>query len=287
MNETTQAAADLVAQTPETVNRMVETLVEFASVYGLRVVGAILILIIGRIVAGQARRGVRRLGDARHWDPSLTGFLASLIYFLVMALVLISMLSSFGVQTASLVAVLGAASFAIGLALQGSLSNFASGVMLLFFRPFKVGDYVDVAGEAGTVKNIAIFTTTLATPDNVRIEVPNSKIYGGIIENYAGYDTRRIDLTVGISYNDDMARAIEVIRGVIAADARVLPEPATTVAVADLGDSSVNLVVRPWVNRADYWTVRFDLIQGIKNALDAAGIEIPFPQRVVTMIGAK
>ncbi|MDD5718482.1 MAG: mechanosensitive ion channel [Candidatus Krumholzibacteria bacterium] len=266
---------------------MVETLVEFASVYGLRVVGAILILIIGRIVAGQARRGVRRLGDARHWDPSLTGFLASLIYFLVMALVLISMLSSFGVQTASLVAVLGAASFAIGLALQGSLSNFASGVMLLFFRPFKVGDYVDVAGEAGTVKNIAIFTTTLATPDNVRIEVPNSKIYGGIIENYAGYDTRRIDLTVGISYNDDMARAIEVIRGVIAADARVLPEPATTVAVADLGDSSVNLVVRPWVNRADYWTVRFDLIQGIKNALDAAGIEIPFPQRVVTMIGAK
>jgi small conductance mechanosensitive channel len=287
MNETTQAAADLVAQTPETVNRMVETLVEFASVYGLRVVGAILILIIGRIVAGQARRGVRRLGDARRWDPGLTGFLASLLYFLVMALVLISMLSSFGVQTASLVAVLGAASFAIGLALQGSLSNFASGVMLLFFRPFKVGDYVDVAGEAGTVKNIAIFTTTLATPDNVRIEVPNSKIYGGIIKNFAGYDTRRIDLTVGISYNDDMARAIEVIRGVIAADARVLPEPATTVAVADLGDSSVNLVVRPWVNRADYWTVRFDLIQGIKNALDAAGIEIPFPQRVVTMIGAK
>jgi small conductance mechanosensitive channel len=287
MNETTQAAADLVAQTPETVNRMVETLVEFASVYGLRVVGAILILIIGRIVAGQARRGVRRLGDARHWDPSLSGFLASLVYFLVMALVLISMLSSFGVQTASLVAVLGAASFAIGLALQGSLSNFASGVMLLFFRPFKVGDYVDVAGEAGTVKNIAIFTTTLATPDNVRIEVPNSKIYGGIIKNFAGYDTRRIDLTVGISYNDDMARAIEAIRGVIAADARVLPEPATTVAVAELGDSSVNLVVRPWVNRADYWAARFDLIQAIKNALDAAGIEIPFPQRVVTMIGAK
>lgn len=287
MNETAQQAGDLIAGAPETVDRMVSTLVEFASVYGLRVIGAILILIIGRILAGQARRGVNKLGDARRWDASLTIFLASLVYFLVMALVFISMLSSFGVQTASLVAVLGAASFAVGLALQGSLSNFASGIMLLFFRPFKVGDYVDVAGEAGTVKNMAIFTTTLATPDNVRIEVPNSKIYGGIIKNFAGYDTRRIDLTVGISYNDDMGKAMEVIRSVIKADARVLAEPATTIAVAELGDSSVNLVVRPWVNRGDYWAVRFDLIQGIKNALDAAGIEIPFPQRTVTMIGAK
>ena len=287
MNETAQQAADVLAGAPQTVDRIVTTLVEFASVYGLRVIGAILILIIGRIVAGQARRGVHKLGDSRRWDPSLTGFLSSLVYFLVMALVFISMLSSFGVQTASLVAVLGAASFAVGLALQGSLSNFASGVMLLLFRPFKVGDYVDVAGEAGTVKNIAIFTTTLATPDNVRIEVPNSKIYGGIIKNFAGYDTRRIDLTVGISYNDDMGKAIEVIRGVIKAEPRVLLEPEVTIAVAELGDSSVNLVVRPWVNRDDYWAVRFDLIQGIKNALDAAGIEIPFPQRTVTMIGAK
>ncbi len=287
MNETVKSASDLVADAPEVLDRVVSTLVEFSSVYGLRVIGAIVILIIGRVAAGQARRGVRKLGSSRHWDESLTGFLASLVYFLVMAFVFIAMLGSFGVQTASLIAVLGAASFAVGLALQGSLSNFASGVMLLLFRPFKVGDYVDVAGEAGTVKNIAIFTTTLATPDNVRIEVPNSKIYGGIIKNFAGYDTRRIDLTVGISYNDDMGRAIEVIRGVVKADARVLPEPAPTIAVAELGDSSVNLVVRPWVNRADYWTVRFDLVQGIKNALDAAGIEIPFPQRVVTMVQAK
>jgi small conductance mechanosensitive channel len=284
MDETGQTASDMVAGTPETIDRIITTLVEFSSVYGLRVIGAILILIIGRIIAGQARRGARKLGDARHWDPSFTGFLSSLVYFLVMAFVFISMLGSFGVQTASLIAVLGAASFAVGLAMQGSLSNFASGVMLLFFRPFKVGDYVDVAGVAGTVKNIAIFTTTLATPDNVRIEVPNSKIYGGIIKNFAGYDTRRIDLMVGISYNNDMAQAIEVIRGVIAADSRVLSEPAPTIAVAELADSSVNLVVRPWVNRADYWTVRFELIQGIKNALDAAGIEIPFPQRVVTMV---
>jgi small conductance mechanosensitive channel len=287
MNQTAQTAGSLVAEAPEALERMTATLVEFASVYGLRVIGAIVILLIGRILAGQARRGVRRLGDARHWEESLTGFLSSLVYFLVMAFVFIAMLGSFGVQTASLIAVLGAASFAVGLALQGSLSNFASGVMLLLFRPFKVGDYVDVAGVAGTVKNIAVFTTTLATPDNVRIEVPNSKIYGGIIKNYAGYDTRRVDLTVGISYNDDMAKAIEVIRGVVAAEARVLAEPAPTIAVAELADSSVNLVVRPWVDRGDYWAVRFDLIQGIKNALDAAGIEIPFPQRTVTMIGGK
>jgi len=207
MNETVQAASDVVAGAPETVDRIWTNLVEFASVYGLRVIGAILILVIGRIIAGQVRRAIGKLGAKRRWDDSLTGFFASLAYFLVMAFVLISMLGSFGVQTASLIAVLGAASFAVGLALQGSLSNFASGVMILLFRPFKVGDYVDVAGVAGTVKSVAIFTTTLATPDNVRIEVPNSKIYGDIIKNYAGYDTRRIDLTVGISYNDDMAKA--------------------------------------------------------------------------------
>lgn len=287
MNETVQTAADMVAATPETLERIIKTLVDFASVYGLRVIGAILILIVGRLIAGQLRRVIRKLGDARHWDPGLTSFLASLVYFLVMAFVLISMLGSFGVQTASLVAVLGAASFAVGLALQGSLSNFASGVMLLFFRPFKVGDYVDVAGVAGSVKSIAIFTTTLATPDNVRIEVPNSKIYGDIIKNFGGYDTRRIDLTVGISYHDDMARAIEAIRTVVARDSRVLPEPAPMIAVAELGDSSVKLVVRPWVKSADYWAVRFDLIAAIKNALDAAGIEIPFPQRAVTMVQAR
>jgi len=287
MNDAAQSAADVAAATPETVNRIVATLVEFASVYGLRVIGAILILIIGRIIAGQVRRAIERVGSRRNWDPSLSGFLASLSYFLVMAFVFIAMLNSFGVQTASLIAVLGASAFAVGLALQGSLSNFASGVMLLLFRPFRVGDYVEVGGVAGSVKCIAIFTTTLATPDNVRIEVPNSKIYGDIIKNYAGYDTRRIDLSVGISYNDDMAKAIEVIRGVVAAESRILTDPEPTIAVAELGDSSVNLVVRPWVNRADYWTVRFDLIQAMKNALDAAGIEIPFPQRVVTMVEAK
>ena len=284
MNETAQTAADSVAAAPDFLTNVYSTLAQFASVYGLKVIGAILILIIGRIIAGQVRKGVRRLGDTRQWDASLVGFVSSLVYFFVMAFVLVAVLGSFGVQTASIVAVLGAASFAVGLALQGTLSNFAAGVMILLFRPFKVGDYVDVAGVAGSVKSIAIFSTTLATPDNVRIEVPNSKIYGDIIKNYGGYDTRRIDMTIGIGYGDDMAQAIEVIRGIVTADDRVLAAPETQIAVAELGDSSVNLIVRPWVKGSDYWPTRFYLNQAIKDALDAAGIEIPFPQRVVTMI---
>lgn len=273
-----------VAQTTDFMSTMMSTLAEFASSYGLKVVGAILILIVGRIIAGQIRKGITRLGNARSWDVSLTGFLSSLVYFFVMAFVFIAVLGSFGVQTASIVGVLAAASFAIGLALQGSLSNFAAGVMILLFRPFKVGDYVEVAGVAGSVKNIAIFSTTMSTPDNVKIEVPNSKIYGDIIKNYAGYDTRRIDMVVGIGYGDDMAKAMQVITDVVKADERVLAEPALQVAVAEMADSSINLVVRPWVKGSDYWPTKFDLTQRIKAALDENGIEIPFPQRVVTMI---
>jgi len=273
-----------VAQTTDYMSTMMKTLAEFASTYGLQVIGAILILIIGRIVAGQIKKGITRLGNSRGWDVSLTGFLSSLTYFFVMAFVIIAVLGNFGVETASVVGVLAAASFAIGLALQGSLSNFAAGVMILLFRPFKVGDYVEVAGVAGSVKNIAIFSTTLATPDNVWIEVPNGKIYGDIIKNYAGYDTRRIDLVIGIGYGDDMTRAMQVIGEVVKADTRVLPEPEPLIAVAELGDSSVNLVVRPWVKGSDYWPTRFDLTKNIKAALDQNGIEIPFPQRVVTMV---
>jgi len=285
--DSAQTAADKVAATPELTTRVIEHLTDFGSVYGLKVIGAILILVIGRIVAGQVRKAVHKLGTLRQWDLSLVGFLSSLVYFAVMAFVIVAVLGSFGVQTASIVAVLGAASFAVGLALQGSLSNFAAGVMLLVFRPFKVGDYVEVAGVAGSIKHIAIFSTTLATPDNVRIEVPNSKIYGDIIKNYAGYDTRRIDLTVSIGYGEDIARAIAVIREVIQAEPRILPEPATQIAVAELADSSVNLVVRPWVGAGDYWPVRFDLTHALKLALDENGIEIPFPQRVVTMVNAR
>ncbi|MEZ4388893.1 MAG: mechanosensitive ion channel [Candidatus Krumholzibacteriia bacterium] len=278
---------ETVTTTTEFVSTATSTLYGFATAYGLKVVGAIVILIIGRIVAGSVRRGVRKLGNARGWDKSLVSFLASLIYFFTMAFVGVAVLGTFGVQTASIVAVLGAASFAVGLALQGSLANFAAGVMILLFRPFKVGDYVEVGGVAGSVKSIAIFSTIMATPDNVRIEVPNGKIYGDIIKNYGGYDTRRIDLVVGVGYGDDLGQAIKVITEVVHKDSRILAEPAPQIAVAELADSSVNLVVRPWVNGADYWDCRFDLTRGIKEALDAHGIEIPFPQRTVTMVQGK
>lgn len=277
MNET-------VNQTTDFMTNMMDTLYAFAATYGLKVIGAIVILIIGRIVAGAIKGTVTKLGNARQWDTSLTGFLSSLVYFFVMAFVIIAVLGTFGVQTASIVAVLGAASFAIGLALQGSLANFAAGVMILLFRPFKVGDWVEVAGQAGSVKNIAIFSTTMATGDNVRIEIPNSQIYGGIIKNYAGYDTRRIDMVVGVGYGADLNTVIQVITDVVKSDNRVLADPALTVAVAEMGDSSMNLVVRPWVKGADYWGARFDLTKGIKEALDANGIDIPYPQRVVHMM---
>jgi small conductance mechanosensitive channel len=257
------------------------TVYDFVVTYGIRVVGAIVILIIGRIAAGIVARGVRKGSQKANVDPTLIGFLSRFSYIIVLAFAILAALAKFGIQTASFVAVMGAAGFAVGFALQGSLGNFAAGVMLLFFRPFKVGDYIDAGGDAGTVKEIALFTTTLATPDNVKVIVPNGAIFGGTIKNYAGYDTRRVDMMIGIGYGSDIKRAVEVIEGLIKADSRVLDDPAYQIAVAELADSSVNLVVRPWVNRADYWAVKFELTRAIKEALDANGIEIPFPQRVI------
>jgi small conductance mechanosensitive channel len=176
------------------------------------------------------------------------------------------------------VAVLGAAGFAIGFAMQGSLSSFASGVLLLVFKPIKVGDFVEVAGVAGSVKEIRLFNTIVATPDNVKIYVPNNKINGDIIKNYAGFDERRVDLVVGIGYGAPIDKAYEIMKRLVAADERILKSPETQIAVAELADSSVNFVLRPWVKGSDYWGVKFDLTEKIKKEFDAAGIEIPFPQ---------
>jgi small conductance mechanosensitive channel len=181
--------------------------------------------------------------------------------------------------------ILGATGLAVGLALQGTLSNFAAGAMLLAFRPFKAGDYIEAAGTAGSVYEVGIFSTQLHTPDNVKITLPNSAIYGGIVKNYSANDTRRNDLVMGISYDDDIARAVETINKVLAADARVLKEPEPVVAVAELADSSVNLVVRPWCSSADYWALRFDLTRRLKEELEAAGCTIPFPQHDVHVHG--
>lgn len=258
----------------------------FLTQWGLRAVGAIVVLILGWTAAGLVRRAVRRGLKRAQVDSTLVPFLSGMLYYLVVAVVVIAVLKLFGVDATSLVAVLGAAGLAVGLALQGTLSNFASGVMLLLFRPIRAGDYVEVGGTSGSVVEVGVFSTTLKSPDNVKIVVPNSRIYGETIRNYNGFDTRRIDLVVGISYDDDIGLAIETLRRIVGSDERILTEPEAVVAVHNLGDSSVELVVRPWCQSSDYWALRWDLTRRLKEELETAGCSIPFPQRDVHLIQA-
>lgn len=265
---------------------VIDQLVIFATTYGLQVIGAILILIVGRIAAGICRGIVNRLLGKAKADPAIVSFAGGVVYILVIVFAVLAALAKFGIQTASFVAILGAAGFAVGFALQGSLSNFASGILILAFRPFRVGDFIDAAGVMGTVKDIHLFTTILATPDNVQIIVPNSKLYGDIIKNFSANATRRVDLVIGIGYGSSVQKAYEVIESILKEDPRILSDPAPQVALSELADSSVNFVVRPWVKAADYWSVRFDVTRKIKEAFDAKGIEIPFPQRTVHIASA-
>jgi len=204
-----------------------------------------------------------------------------MLYYTLMAAVIIATINQLGVQTTSLLAVVGAAGLAIGLALQGSLSNFASGVMIVLFRPYKVGDVIEAGGVTGSVIEVQIFTTIMKTPDNKKIIVPNSQVMAGEITNYSANPTRRVDLVAGCGYDDDLDKVRGVLEGIIAADDRILSDPAPTIAISELADSSVNFVVRPWVNSADYWGVYFDLTEQIKKRFDAEGISIPYPQRDV------
>jgi small conductance mechanosensitive channel len=264
-----------------TINQVVEASAALVSTWGIRVLGAIVVLIVGRWIAGVIRRGVHAGLERGRVDGALIPFVSSAAYYLVLAIVIISVLNLFGIETTSLIAVLGAAGLAIGLALQGTLSNFAAGTMLLLFRPFRPGDYVEVAGQSGGVAEIGIFTTTLNTPDNVRITIPNSAVYGSVIKNYAVNGTRRVDMVMAIAYADDVGRAIDTITRVVRNDKRVLNDPELVVAVGELTDSAVNIVVRPWCNVDDYLSLKFDLTRELKQALEAAGCSIPFPQRVV------
>jgi len=266
-----------------TIEKIINQLVIFGTEYGLKVIGAILILIVGRIVAGIVRRVVRRLLERSKVETSIVSFAGSFAYILIVILTVLAALSAFGIKTTSFAAILGAAAFAVGFALQGSLSNFAAGVMILLFRPYKVDDYIEAAGVAGTVKEIHIFNTILATLENIKVIVPNSKIYGDVIKNVWAYDTRRVDFEFGISYSASIQSAVEVIMGLIKEDERILPEPEHLIAVKEHGDSSVNLVVRTWVKSEDYWPVFFDLMRKVKESFDENDIEIPFPQRVVHM----
>jgi len=260
------------------------TAIALVSTWGLRVVGALVLLVFGVVFAKVVRGSLRRALQRSPLDPTLVPFLSGIVYYLVLAFVLIAVLGLFGIETTSIIAVLGAAGLAVGLALQGTLANFAAGVMLLVFRPFRVGDYVDAGGVAGSVESIGVFATTLNTPDNVKIIVPNSAVSGSTIKNYAANETRRIDMVMGISYGDDIGKAISTIQAILSADARVLKDPAPVIAVAELADSSVNLVVRPWCRKDDYWALRFDVTRAMKERLEAAGCSIPFPQREVHLI---
>ena len=271
----------------ERIKEAYNALAETIATYGLDVLGAIVILVVGIIAAGWAQRATRRaLMKISLLDETLRVFFANIVKYVIIIFVILAVLNQFGVQTASLIALLGAAGLAIGLAMQGTLSNVAAGVMLLIFRPFRVGDYIDAGGQAGTVRELGLFLTEMNTPDNVRICVPNGSIWGSAIKNFSFNPTRRVDLVVGIAYGDDINKAMASISAVITADERSHKEPAPLIAVTELADSSVNLVVRVWCDAGNYWPLKFDLTKAIKERLDADGITIPFPQREIHMAKA-
>jgi len=248
---------------------------------GFRVIGALLIFILGRWIAKLLTNTARRMFAKAGMEATLERFLCNIINAVLLVVVIIAAINQLGIQTTSLLAVLGAAGLAVGLALQGSLSNFAAGVLIVAFRPYKAGDYIEAGGVSGTVAEVQIFTTVLNTPDNKKVIVPNSQIMNGTITNYSAHDTRRIEIVAGCGYSDDIDKVRKALEELVAADDRILDDPACTIAVSELADSSVNFVVRPWVRTADYWGVYFDLTEAIKKRFDREGISIPFPQRDV------
>ena len=247
----------------------------------INAVKALVVLVVGWMVAGAVSGMVRkRVNATPRIDPTLGNFAASIVKWVILLMVLVAVLGLFGIEATSLVAVLGAATLAIGLALQGTLSDLAAGVMLILFRPYKLGDFVDIGGTSGTVKDINLFVTELVTPDNVQIIVPNGQAWGAIITNFSAHDTRRVDLVFGIDYGDDADKAMDIIVELAQADGRVHDDPAPWVRVTNLGDSSVDLTARLWVDAADYWEVKFALTKAVKEAFDARGISIPYPHSV-------
>jgi len=256
---------------------------EFLWDYGPKVVGALVTLIVGWIVAKIIRGILKKVMRRAKVDGTLIGFIANLAYIALMAFVVIAALGKLGVQTGSFIAIVGAAGLAIGFALQGSLSNFAAGVLMIIFRPIKTGDFVEAGGATGTVNEIQVFATVMTTPDNKKIIVPNSSVMGGNIVNYSALGTRRVDMVFGIGYDDDVKQAKQVLERIVAEHPLVLKDPAPVVAMAALADSSVNFNVRPWAKGSDYWTVYADVHEQVKSEFDKHGISIPYPQRDVHM----
>ena len=263
---------------PAKWQEMAPQIMDIVARWGLQILGAIAVLVVGRIVAGAVAGAVQKAMRKANTDEALVRFVGSLSRFAILTFALIAALDLFGIQTTSFIAVLGAAGLAVGLALQGSLSNFASGVLILLFKPFRIGDVIDAGGSKGKIVDIGILTTTMNTPDNQKIIIPNSAIMGGTITNVNAYDTRRVDLVAGIGYGEDMAKAQAVLERILAGHSKVLKDPAPTIKVVELADSSVNFAVRPWANTPDYWDVYFDVTRSIKEEFDKEGISIPFPQ---------
>ena len=254
--------------------------------FAINLVTAIVIFYVGRIAVRLMTKGLRKLMAAQEVDETLVSFVSNLASMILMLIVFIAAISALGIQTTSFIAILGAAGLAIGLALQGSLSNFASGVLIVLFRPYKVGDFIEAAGISGVVEEVQILTTVLRTGDNKKIIVPNGQVMDSIITNYSANDTRRVDMVIGVSYDDDLDKVRSTLEEIIAAEDRVLDDPAHTIAVSALADSSVNVVVRGWVKTSDYWGVMFDLTEAIKKRFDKEGISFPFPQQDVHLYKA-
>lgn len=254
--------------------------------FGIDIVTALAIFYIGRLVVRLMMRGLNRAMQAQQVDKTLQTFVTNLVSMVLLMFVIIAAISALGIQTTSFIAVLGAAGLAVGLALQGSLSNFASGVLIVMFRPYKVGDWVEAAGISGSVEEVQILTTVLKTGDNKRVIVPNAQIMNSIITNYSANDTRRIDMVVGVSYDDDLDKVRGTLEDLVAAEDRILDDPACTIAVSELADSSVNFIVRPWVQTSDYSGVKFDLTEAIKKRFDSEGISFPYPQQDVHLYKA-
>lgn len=267
----------------ENIEGIVDWLANDGLDIGLKVLLALVIFVIGKWIAGAIKNKLVKTMNNREVDPALVSFGSSLVYYILLIAVTLAAVQQLGFQTTSLVAILGAAGLAVGLSLQGALSNFASGVLIIMFRPFKIGDFIDAGGQAGVVQEIGILVTIMKTPDNKKIIQPNSAIMSGAIVNVTANDTRRVDMTVGVSYSDDLDKVQNIILDVLNADSRILQDPAPQVVVAEMADSSVNFNVRPWCATGDYWGVFFDFQKNIKQRLDKEGVSIPFPQQDVYM----
>lgn len=285
-NETLISATNVVADISEITMKAIQdphatlnVVIDYSTKYGFKLIMAILVLVIGRFVARFLREAIKKGMSRAHVDEALTHFSSSLAYVAMMTFVIIAALGQLGIQTTSFVAVLGAATFAIGLALQGSLANFAAGVMMLIFKPFTVGNYIEGGGVSGTVSHIDIFTTILKTPDNKTIIIPNAKLTSDNIINYSTQATRRVEIMAGCGYDDDIRKVKACLLKMTQDDNRVLSDPAAFVGIKELGDSSVNFVIRVWVKSADYWNVYFDLTEQIKLRFDEEGFNIPYPQQ--------